>query len=526
MESLTTNITGKVRRELLQGQQYLVAPLTMIVPGVLQGSRGALYYPLEEIRKNPQAWNGIPITLGHPTKNGQAVSARTPEILNSHSLGIVLRAVANEELVAEGWFNVERTNALAPGLLERIENGQKIELSTGLGVRQEIANGEHKGRDYVAIARDHQPDHLAILLDVPGACSVSDGCGVNNEDDLGTVENAELPPNAKLDEPFRTPDGPRKFAVYVKDGDKVKIVRFGDPDMEIKRDDDERRKSFRARHQCDTNPGPKTKPKYWSCKFWEAGSTVSELLNERYEMTKEEIKNMLDKKVKGTVKNVKGKMVTYERNGKMYKASYMEKDGDIEMGDEEEMDEKVDNAKAEIVNDLIANCECWEEADRSALEGMSLNKLEKLAAQSKRVRETQAQEVSAVETQPEKQVAAAVENSATDWLASAPDSIKQIFNEMQATIENRRKSLVSEIVANKHNPFTTDELNAKQTSELEKLAAFAKNTLPTSPEAGSRSPVYVGAGVANTATKTADAAPSLLTIPTLNWQELSDSRKN
>jgi hypothetical protein len=206
----------------------------------------------------------------------------------------------------------------------------------------------------------------------------------------------------------------------------------------------------------------------------------------------------------------------------------MEKDGDIEMGDEEEMDEKVDNAKAEIVNDLIANCECWEEADRSALEVMSLNKLEKLAAQSKRVRETQDALTSTDATQQQQVVAVANEgeNSAADWLASAPDSIKQIFNEMQATIENRRKSLVSEIVANKHNPFTAEELNAKQTSELEKLALFAKNTLPTSPEAGSRSPVYVGAGVANNATKTADAAPSLLTIPTLNWQELSDSRKN
>ena len=71
-----------------------------------------------------------------------------------------------------------------------------------------------------------------------------------------------------LNKPFYTPDGPKKSAVYVTGpkGDPV-IVRFGDKNMEIKRDDPERRKSFRARHNCD-NPGPKWKARYWSCKAW------------------------------------------------------------------------------------------------------------------------------------------------------------------------------------------------------------------------------------------------------------------
>jgi hypothetical protein len=72
----------------------------------------------------------------------------------------------------------------------------------------------------------------------------------------------------KLNKPFRTPDGPKKFSVYVKNekGNVVK-VNFGDPNMEIKRDDPARRRSFRARHKCDT-PGPKWKARYWSCKKW------------------------------------------------------------------------------------------------------------------------------------------------------------------------------------------------------------------------------------------------------------------
>ena len=72
----------------------------------------------------------------------------------------------------------------------------------------------------------------------------------------------------KLNKPFRTSGGPKKFAVYVmnKQGNVV-IVRFGDPNMSIKRDDPERRKSFRARHNCSQKKD-RTTPGYWSYKFW------------------------------------------------------------------------------------------------------------------------------------------------------------------------------------------------------------------------------------------------------------------
>jgi len=83
--------------------------------------------------------------------------------------------------------------------------------------------------------------------------------------------------NKTLNKPFRTPKGPKKFGVYVKnDKGNVVLVRFGDPNMEIKRDDPNRRKNFRARHQCDSKPGPKWKARYWSCKMWEKGKSVTE----------------------------------------------------------------------------------------------------------------------------------------------------------------------------------------------------------------------------------------------------------
>lgn len=68
--------------------------------------------------------------------------------------------------------------------------------------------------------------------------------------------------------PKRTPGGSKKFVVVAKEGDKTKTIRFGDPNMKIKKDQPARRKSFRARHKCDTNPPSKLTARYWSCKKW------------------------------------------------------------------------------------------------------------------------------------------------------------------------------------------------------------------------------------------------------------------
>tara|TARA_B100000963_G_C22615703_1_gene667210 strand:- start:240 stop:1010 length:771 start_codon:yes stop_codon:yes gene_type:complete len=71
----------------------------------------------------------------------------------------------------------------------------------------------------------------------------------------------------KLNKPMR--GDVKKFKVFVKDPKtgNVKKVNYGDPNMRIKKSNPKRRKSFRARHNCD-NPGPKTKARYWSCKKW------------------------------------------------------------------------------------------------------------------------------------------------------------------------------------------------------------------------------------------------------------------
>lgn len=84
--------------------------------------------------------------------------------------------------------------------------------------------------------------------------------------------------------PWRTPGGPKKFAVCVPTGGgKKKVVRFGDPNLEIKRDSASRRKNFRARHGCGKRPNTKDPKKagYWACKTWERKKTVGDVVEQR-----------------------------------------------------------------------------------------------------------------------------------------------------------------------------------------------------------------------------------------------------
>lgn len=86
-----------------------------------------------------------------------------------------------------------------------------------------------------------------------------------NEDDV--LDEAEYQGRSvPLGKPMR--GDVKKFKVYVRkpNGNIVK-VNFGDPNMRIKKSNPARRRSFRARHNCD-NPGPRTKARYWSCRKW------------------------------------------------------------------------------------------------------------------------------------------------------------------------------------------------------------------------------------------------------------------
>lgn len=180
LRTFTTNFSGGVRSVTQGGREFIVAPLTLIVPGVLNGSQGPLLYPIDEISRTASDWNGIPLTAGHPQVGGYPVSATDPA---ARRIGTIRNARANGKLTAEGWFDVEQTRQIDSRIIDSLTAGKRIELSTGLHTTNEPAmpGASFNGRQFDFVARDYRPDHVAILFDLVGACSVADGCGVLNQ---------------------------------------------------------------------------------------------------------------------------------------------------------------------------------------------------------------------------------------------------------------------------------------------------------------------------------------------------------
>ena len=198
METILANL-GKPRRVKHRGRDYLVTSASLIMHGVLSGSQGALYYPLDEIKSNPLAWNGVPIVVDHPIRNGSHVSARDPDVLEESGIGHVFRANAdgNERLASEAWFDVDATRNYdqrkGTSILKDLEAGKVVELSTGLFTDNHPApsGSIFNGKPYTHIARNYRPDHLALLPRQKGACSASDGCGFNINTELGNDVHIE-----------------------------------------------------------------------------------------------------------------------------------------------------------------------------------------------------------------------------------------------------------------------------------------------------------------------------------------------
>lgn len=165
----------KLRHETLEGEEHLVIPMVMLTVGVHNGSAGPLYYPETELGRTPQVWNAKPITLGHPPAGA---SGCDPAIINSRKLGVCLNTTFDGRLASEAWLNKKRCKTICPELLTRLEKGESVEVSTGLWTENEEVAGTWNGEAYTAVARNHKPDHLAVLLDTKGACSLADGAGL------------------------------------------------------------------------------------------------------------------------------------------------------------------------------------------------------------------------------------------------------------------------------------------------------------------------------------------------------------
>lgn len=166
------------RREMRQGREFLVTP-SQIANAVMN----RVYYPSVVWNAGIGSFNGRPIVNDHPD---ETVSANDPSV--PHYGAIFNAMIADGLPSAEFWFDVDLCNAddEMAALLTRIGNGEAVEISTGLVAALTKQSGMINNREYDAVALHISGDHVAVLPQgVAGACSVDDGCGINNSQQRG-----------------------------------------------------------------------------------------------------------------------------------------------------------------------------------------------------------------------------------------------------------------------------------------------------------------------------------------------------
>ena len=171
---LRSNMSQLIREETWEGKEYWVIPTIMMTEGVHNG----LLYTAEQLKKSAVGWNGAPVVVWHPAKNGVPVTANDPDTLTETKVGTIFNASFEDgKLKAEAWVEKGKAQSVSEALVTMLQNDQPIEVSTGVYVDEDGEPGVWNEEEYRATAINHRPDHLALLPGGKGACSWEDGAG-------------------------------------------------------------------------------------------------------------------------------------------------------------------------------------------------------------------------------------------------------------------------------------------------------------------------------------------------------------
>jgi len=178
-----------MRLDNLQGKEYLVVPMVMMLEGVHNGSEGPYYYPASEIKKRPVMWNSKPIVVYHPNEP----SACSPLVLNTRGIGVIMNTKwSKDKLSAEAWLDKDRVELIDDRISDAVTNEEMLEVSTGLFADSDETPGVWNDEEYQGTLSNFGPDHLAVLPDQVGACSIEDGAGLYRNQ---ANEKIHIPPN-------------------------------------------------------------------------------------------------------------------------------------------------------------------------------------------------------------------------------------------------------------------------------------------------------------------------------------------
>jgi hypothetical protein len=178
LRTITNGAILATFKEITQnGVTYLVVPGVPIREQVLNN----YLVPGDEIAHFVGAWNGIPVTVGHPKQNNGTANVPNPDVPVIGTLFNCAWDGEENKLTAEYWIDEAKASETiaGQGIVANIRAGKALETSTGYWADEETTSGVFANRAYDLIHRNLRPDHVAILIGEEGACSLKDGCGVN-----------------------------------------------------------------------------------------------------------------------------------------------------------------------------------------------------------------------------------------------------------------------------------------------------------------------------------------------------------
>lgn len=429
---------GNVRTETFRGREHLVVPTVMLTEGVLQSANSDVpELALEkEFAPTVPSWNGRPVVVDHPKKNGMLVSANSPDIWDLEVVGHLFNTeVDGKKLKSEAWIDVEKVKEIGGKTLETVEAiqaGEMMEVSTGLFASVEAMEGSYNGEKYSGVWRNILPDHLALLRKgSKGACSIADGCGaprMNGE--CQCQEGGECPCKQTTESP--SPKSNKELS----DIDKRDAIEAALKEKGID--------GF-VTHLFST-----------TAIVSEFDDTGHRLMRRPFDITD------------GVVTIGKGKPVRAET--RFY---------DVKTNQEMVMD------KETLVQTLIDNEETpFTEAQRDNLMAFDEETLNGMVPQPKSNEEQEGQKTE--ETKTEQEPASGPVDLDTLLSNAAPD-VRESIEYGRALFNQKKEELVKTITACKRNSFSEDQLRQKPYEELKSIANLVAEEEDYSARGGPRS---------------------------------------
>lgn len=439
VNGLKLNFVGKGKRQQLNGVQYAVYDVVMLVEGVHNGSAGPAFYPAEVIAASVPEWDGMPLPLYHPQDDqGNYIRCNEPKTAGEWSIGFIDNTRWEDgKLKAEAWVDITRANEKRPGLVDQLDSGMPMDVSTGLDALEDGVSGTWNNEHFETSLTEIFPDHLALLPDQQGACSNHDGCGMHrNEKSVALFVNAMKDNKINkqaLHEGFlhinelSYEDRMEQIRSYVDSLDVIQNDEFVTINILQAVYDDyfvysQRNKDGRKLYKQDYSVDG----------------------NDQLEINGDKVEVRMD--------------VKYPTINKAKELNKMDR-----------TNKKKDGCCPETVQALIDNeSSGFTEDDRDWLLQQNQDKIDKFMAQTEEKGPTE-------EKKPEPKVNAEDDDltkQAEDFMKSAPDHVKRVWNWGAKKLEQEKTDLTGKILACPNNKFTEDQLNGMEMDQLEGIAAL------------------------------------------------------